>query len=465
MREFEFVIDNALKNGLSPDKGLPPNSEYLSECLGFRCGRSGLEPHIVLTNPLPPAFDMLYSWPFPQLVVGEKNKFLIVRDLVTDLGDNVYLVSEDNQTLTWLFLFDQLTFGTGTLMEVADFGKYAVMMNGTGILHYDYTSDSWLQVDPSATIPLLRTICNFKGQAVGGAVTNGWNSLDEKHYVWSKIGSFDFTVDETNEAGYRRCPYGGDVYHIRRLDQLLIGYSSMGVTFLHAMNEPVTTFGFKERCEVGLVNRGAVNGNKGKHIFVGSDYILREVTTEGVKELGYQHILETLEGQDVIVNYDPIKGDFYIGNETKTFLFSNYGMTEVRQHPSTIWRTGRSMYAIPEFVDDSEPYLNTEIFNMGYKGQKTSFVVESDVTGNDDIDVEVSVTNDSKTWTTVGPKPMNDKMISSIIATGDAFKVKLIFNDELSTDTKIGFIKMRYKMTDLRGIRGVYAPGLRGDQK
>jgi hypothetical protein len=465
MREFEFVIDNALKNGLSPDDTLPPNSEYLSECLGFRCGRSGLEPHIMMENPLPSAFDMIYSWPYPQVMIGEKNKFLIVRDLVTDLGDNVYLISDDDQTLTWLFLVDQLTFGTGTLMEVADFAKYAVMMNGVAIVHYDYTSDTWIQVDPSAAVPLLRTICNFKGQAIGGAVTNGWNSLNEKHYVWSKIASFDFTVDESNEAGYRVCPYGGDVYHVKKLTKYPIGYSSNGVVGLIPMVDPIATYGFKEMCEVGLVNRGAVSGNNSRHIYVGNDYILREVTTEGVKELGYQHLLEQLEGQDVIVNYDVVKGDFYIGNATKTFLYSSYGMTEVRQHPSALWRTGKVRNSIPDTVDSSDPSLTTEIFDMGYKGQKTSFVVESNVTENEDIDVEVSVTNNSKIWETIGPKPMNDKMISSIIATGDAFKVKLIFNDELSLNTKIGFIKMRYKMTDLRGIRGIYAPGLRGDQR
>ena len=69
MREYELIIDEALKNGLIND-AMPINSLYLHSALGFRCGRSWLENYARLTNPL--TLDLDYSWPFPQFFAGNK---------------------------------------------------------------------------------------------------------------------------------------------------------------------------------------------------------------------------------------------------------------------------------------------------------------------------------------------------------------------------------------------------------
>ena len=462
MREFELTLDKSLTNGLAPNL-LPMNAEFLSQCLGFRCGKSRLESHILLSNPLPATLDLYYNWPFPQMITGEKYNILVVRDLLIQHWDSVYLISADHSTITHIFDIDELTFGVGTMLEIADFGEYIFMTNGVLMLIWNVALAAWTNFTSSLLIPMMKTICNLKGQAVGGGVISAWHDCDKTFYVWSKIGSMDFTIDEGNEAGYRRDPYGGEVQNVRRLGDLVVGYSSNGVVFLFPIKEPSITFGIKEVSNIGIINQGAVNGSLSKHIYVGEDYIVRAITVEGVSELGYQSYIEQLAGEDIIVSYDPAKQDFYIGNSMKTFLLSSYGMTEVLQHPSTVWRSNKQSYMLPETVDSLLPLITSEPFDMNYAGQKTLAGIETDTTVVDSPEGGADYLNDNQTWNAATYKPLNNQGVVSITVSGNAFKASLRFA-EIYNNTRISYLKVRFKMTDMRGMRGVYAPAtsLRG---
>lgn len=465
MREFELVVDEAFGKGLSPVANPPSNSQWLRECLGFKCESEGLEGYKELTNPLPIALDIDYVWPFPQFIVGKRYAILVVRDDITGY-DTIYSVDGDHQIVSQLFV-TQPVLVPATLLEIADFGEYIFMTNGAAMVYWDAESSVWQRVAESDTIPAMRTVCNFKGQAVGGNVASSWHGCNETFYIWSQIGSIDFTPGKDNEAGFRRCPYGGEVYHTRRLGDAVVGYSSEGITLLFpgASATPDygsgVTLGFKELDGVGLINRGAINGSLHRQVYVGEDYILREVTSEGVKEIGYQYYMKHLAGEDIIVSHDPSENDFYIGNSTKTFLLSPQGMTEIRQHPSTVWRRNKETYMLPVTVDTDKPYIYTNIFDMTYRGEKTVFSVETDAFGVVGAEASVDWTKDLRVWNANSYTPINNEGIASIIISGNSFMFKLMF-DSLDDDARINYMKARYKMTDLRGLRGVYAPPPRG---
>lgn len=464
MREFELVIDEAFKTGLSPEEYVPSNSQLLLDCLGFRCGRAGLETYKELTNPISAAIDMYYKWPFPQFIVGDKYNILVIRDPINQ-EDDVYLVSPDHSTITHIFSIDELTFGKGSLLELADFGEYALMVNGVAMIYWDPALGAWMPTAASLTIPMMRTICNFKGQAIGGNVVSPWHDCDETFYVWSKIGSIDFTPSDDNEAGYRRCPFGGEVYHVKRLGDSVIGYSSNGVVQLDPVAEPTTTFRFKELHDVGLINRGAVNGNLREHVFVDNDYNIWKMGIGAeLKQLGYKQYVKQLADEYIIVNYDPSRGDFYIGNSTKTFLLTSNGLTEIKQHPSTVWRSNNNSYILPATVDSVDSYICTEVFDMTYRGQKTVFSMETDVMSVEDAEIGLDWSHDLINWSLDFYKPLNNQGIASIISSGNAFRFKLKFSSTYE-DMRISYMKVRYKMTDLRGIRGIYSPPPRGQSK
>ena len=461
MREFELVIDEALKAGLSPKLTTPSNSQLLYECLGFRCGKLGLGPYKELTNPLPALFSIEYNWPYPQFLVDETYNILVVRDLI-NMEDVIYTVSDDHATVTQIAVCDQLTYGSlGTQVELADFGEYAVMVNGVVIVSWDPTLSVWVTTVATATMPLMRTICNFKGQAVGGNVEGVWHDCDDTFYIWSKIGSIDFTPERGNTAGYRRCPYGGVVHNVRRLGDVVAGYSSEGVTFLVPVKEPAVTFGFVEKEDTGIINKGAVNGSLDHQVYVGTDHIIREVTSQGVKELGYQYLMKQLTAGDIIVQYEHSKKNYFFSDGEKTFMLSPQGMTESPQHPSAVWRKGDDAYMLPGSVGAYDPMIAGQPVDMGYRGQKTTFEMETDANDYTDGEVTVDYLDESQAWNTHTYTPLNNQSLGSVIASGNAFRLRLKFGS-IDSDFRISYLRARYKMTDLRGIRGVYAPPPRG---
>jgi len=466
MREYELIIDEALKKGLNPERTIFSGSDYLWQALGFRIGRRGIEGYRPCDeSPLDGLVDMLYSWPFPQWITGERYNFLIIRDSVVNMEDKVYVVADD-YTVTHIFDCDVLTFGLGTLMEVADFGEYAFMTNGVIMIYWDVGLADWHEIIASPTIPMMRTVCNFKGQMIGGCVLSAWHDCDEKFYCWSKIGQADFTPDRNNTAGYRRDPYGGVVYHTRRLGDSVIGYSSKGIVKMDHVSDPAPTFRFTELEDVGILNQGAMDGSLQRQIYVGTDLVIREITKEGIKELGYYQYVEDLgSDEDIIVKYDRIKKDFYIGNSSTTYLLSPYGLTQVPQHPSAVWTMSEEddeIVMLPNTMDDPYvPLIASEVIDMGYRGNKTIFSMESDALLVFGPTVSVGWLNTLDVWGFTSDIPLNNEGIAAVIASGSDFCFQIKFTI-VAESLRLSYIKVRYKMTDLRGIRGVYAPPLRG---
>lgn len=462
MREFELTIDEALRVGLTPADINSFNVQVLTGCLGFRVGSAMLELYEEKENPLPPIIDMHYNWPFPQYIPGESHNFLVVRD-ATVQEDIVYSINNDHTIVTHIYDIDELTYGRGNLMEVADFGEYVFMTNGVIMIYWDPSIVDWRKVVVEDDIPMLETICNFKGQTVGGGVRSTWHDCDETFYVWSMIGQMDFTPDRKNTAGYRRCPFGGRVLNVRRLENKVVGYSTAGITLLSPVDEPVVTFGFSELDDIGILNKGAVASSVDfrRHVYVGKDYRLRQVTNEGVKLLGYKQSMDDLSGEDIIVSYDPVNKDFYIGNSTKTFLLSAKGLSEIPQHPSAVWGREGETYILPDAIDDYEALIISEGFDFGYRGQKTIFSVETDMILADNPQAAIDYYLSPSVFGTTGFVPINHEGIAPVIAAGSAFAVRIKF-DPTYDNTRIGYIKVRYKMTDLRGLRGVYASPPRG---
>lgn len=180
------------------------------------------------------------------------------------------------------------------------------------MIYWDVGISDWHEIVASPTIPMMRTVCNFKGQMIGGCVLSAWHGCDETFVVWSKIGEADFTPDKRNEAGFRRDPFGGEIYHVRRLGNYVVIYSSKGITRMIPVSSPAATFGFEELHDVGLINRGAVGGNLKEHLFVDVDNFVWKLNEGGLTKLGYQEFVDNLTYGDILVHHNSNKEDFYI---------------------------------------------------------------------------------------------------------------------------------------------------------
>ncbi len=57
---------------------------------------------------------------------------------------------------------------------------------------------------------------------------------------------------------------------------------------------------------------------------------------------------------------------------------------------------------------------------------------------------------------------LNNEGIASIIASGIEFRFCIKFDSFIYDEDTLDYMKIRWKMTDLRGMRGIYAPPPRG---
>jgi len=301
---------------------------------------------------------------------------------------------------------------------------------------------------------------------IGGCVLSDWHSCDEKFIVWSKIGDVDFTPGLKNEAGFRRDPFGGEVYHVRRLGDNVVVYSSGGVTLMSPVMSPAATFGFKEIHNVGLKNRGAMNGDFKRHVFVDLENTAWYLSEEGLKELDYSEYVKELNAGDNIVNFNSYKGDFYISDGMKSLLLSPQGMTNYPDPVNAVWydnEDGHGLCGLPETPEGTfEHLIVSHIIDMGYRAQKTIFSIEL---GSTAMDAEVAI--DWRMHHTVDFQrtafvPVNSEGIASLIIAGTEFRVCVRSNYFVNEYSSLDYIILRWKMTDLRGLRGVYAAPPRG---
>lgn len=481
MREFEFIIDEALKKGLRNSKKVSRNKQILTECSGFRIGSEGIEAAEIINYPFPSALEVSYSWPFPQFLQGEKHKILIVRDDF-NMEDVVYSIGNIYNTVTKVFAIDELSFGKGNLMELADFGKYAFMTNGVIMLYWDPIIDDWQESTSLNNIPMMKTVCNFKGQLIGGNIVSDWYDCDETFIVWGRIGEANLIPERKNEAGFRRDPFGGKVHHVRRLGDDVIIYSSKGITRMFPVQSPAATFGFEELLSIGIRNQGAVSGSIAEHLFVDKGGSIWRID-KGAKltYLGYEEYTREFATDDdeyyideygdraeassnVIVNYDNLNFDFYICNNAKGFLKSPYGMARVHKSMSSIWYDRRLLGTRqPNLLINLEHSIVSEVFNMGYGGNKTIFSVESGLHGVGDAEVAIdwraSIESPFQRTDWI---PLNDLGIATIIISGMEFRLCFRAKSLTNFSSSLDYFKVRWKMTDLRGLRGVYAAPPRG---
>ncbi len=110
---------------------------------------------------------------------------------------------------------------------------------------------------------------------------------------------------------------------------------------------------------------------------------------------------------------------------------------------------------------DSEARITTDLIDMGYRGFKGTEVIEAGFVGGGTVEVALDwrMKSDdalSRTnWVEV-----NDQGIATNKVSGTEFRVAIRGSDY--TSFEIDYLKLRYKMSDIRSIRGIYSPPPRG---
>jgi len=447
MREFEYTaIDNeVLKRGIRPYEQDIINFPLLEELYDVKCGSDRLIPY----EPLEVFGTVggLENWPFPKYLHGTSEAFLAH----IDEGDLVISKIVDVGSLVSEAVKDSVLINMESLPDVADFDAFMVVMGSFGILYGevgDYYNYSETALDDT---PLGLTCCNFKGQLIIGNIISNWYGCGSSHVVWSEIGSINCTPSADNIAGYMDVSEVGEVYKVMRIGDQILVYGSTGIVSLLPLQEPEPTFGMQEIASFGLANREAIAGDFSQHLFLGANGIFYIVGVDKeVHRLEYKSIAETLSIPDTKIEYDPIKQEFFISDGERCFLYTAFGMCEVYQLTAAVIPIDGVAYGI---FDELNPWfsLTTDRIDFFQRGMKTLMLVESDVDG---CIVDVEIRSGGSEWELYKSVVANEFNTATIMVTAQEFKVTL---RKYSFDGVYpSYIKIRYKATDLRNIRGQY---------
>jgi hypothetical protein len=142
-------------------------------------------------------------------------------------------------------------------------------------------------------------------------------SFDRCNFIkWSKVGRFDFTIDESNEAGERPVDWNGCIWHVAKLGSAVGVYGTNGVTLLKPSG---VNWGMDTIYRIGLKNKGAFAGSESRHFFVDNLGQLFQVD-ETLTRLDYSEFISRMS--TVILSLDIEKNLLYICDGTLGFVYS-----------------------------------------------------------------------------------------------------------------------------------------------
>ena len=381
------------------------------------------------------------TWPFPWLGGGADKLFTVTK--VSDFTGALEMwEGEEDSHIT------DLTFPSFTMYDIPDmavFDTYRVMIGTFGVI-----TGIDNRLESNLDIPRARSCCNYKGQLILGGILDTWHDCDETFIAHSNIGDVTMEPDWKNEAGYRPINYVGRIYRVRRLGDKIAVYGEKGVAFLAGVGAPVPTFMLKEVTKLNLASPAAADGGLNWHAAIDSSGYLWFVTErEGAQRIGYKDALSTLTLSKVVVSYDSSRDRVFISDGNKSFLMTKSGLTRVYQIPSGIGTYQGTGYFVG--VEDTEDYLmKVGPFDFGYQGGKMLRTVESDT--GDSLGIEIPM---SGSFSMVKTVPINNEGVCMPGVASTEFMLTITGE---SYNVYPNHVMLRWKMNDLRGMRGYYQP-------
>lgn len=438
MKEHSIKLD-LFQLGLQAEALGQLNKPGLVEVVGFRYGKSGLEPDNLITNPIT-ATEGNYDWPFPQLFRFANATYLLTRHYLYTVGANWDLT----QGPAW--------FHSGQQWDGLDLHAFVAFVNGTMNIIVDPTSGDF-RFATAAEFPVCATACNFKGQTVIGNTAKGGNWVE-----WGAIGSLEFDWDRRNEAGGRPMPWDGDVLRVRQLGANVMVYGENGIALLKPVSEPTPTFGLKRMALYGIMSRGAVGGNQDKQLFVDEIGNLRKATAEGIQYLGYREFFSAMSGNDMVIEYNPIEDEFYISDGVVSYCYTDKGLTEMREAVSGGAIFDGIFAGITQTFGKDYRTVVTNPFDFGIRGLKTITYawLDSDSNLTTQVAIDWRMSGGGSFNRTSFRTPSPEGFVEWPVE-GTEFRLALRTPVAESPDLG-GSVTIGYQVTDKRSIRGTYAP-------
>jgi len=437
MREFEASFDKGLLQGLRSEAIEPVNEQRLVELKNLRPHSFGLRPVEAVTNP----FAAVFAWPFPQMFLLRELRLMALETAIYEC-DAAWSPTEALSGLV-----------AGGVWQVADFGDYLLMTNGSQVVSRNGATGVWDNDATSSSIPEMKTLCNFRGQIIGGNIS-GWEDCDVNYVAWSDIGSAEFYPGLKNEAGYAPMSWNGAVLRVMELGDMVAVYGENGISLLKPAQQMM---GIKELNLPGIPTASCVGGCSNSHVFVDYAGDLWLLGPDGKpKNLGYQEYMTELDAGEIVISHNRQQDEYYISDGSLSFVLGKNGLCRTHQLVSSCAFDEGVLYGTYESDGDTGAYVTTDVLDFSQRAFKTLEILSfqcssaSDMWGRVDWRSDVRGSFQSSSWLWVNPTGFITPMIT-------AHDFRLAFKAESYVDLKMANIKARLKLSDKRMIRGIYS--------
>lgn len=201
---------------------------------------------------------------------------------------------------------------------------------------------------------------------------------------WSKINELTFqdisAPDMSNLAGHMSMEYPDDLLRVEPLKEHFIVYGESGISALTLAGKQgygMTTLHHAGIKDVGSVCLNGVADGVTAHYFIDTSGELYVIDASlKVTRLGYKNEITTRHTADaglISMSYnirrDEVLINFY--NSGNTLVYGKYGMTTITSNIyALVEKDGTRYVHSPAAIVQNDTYFRTNIFDMGYEGQK-----------------------------------------------------------------------------------------------
>lgn len=243
----------------------------------------------------------------------------------------IYEVAEPSMTET---LISVVPTGGSGWWSFADFGSVYIFASGGRVISRRQTlvEDEYVYSTVSAAATNAKVVADYNdtrlfiGGTANGTNSIAWSLIDGSD-IWPMLDGTPATAAQAAllQRGQAVMPWRGEVRAMRQLGEGMAVYGADGVTIMVPTGK---SFGMVDPKglprHVGVAARSAVDGDRMRHVFVGTDgnlYMIDE--SFQCEKLGFD---EFMPASPTVV-HDPIEGQWWISGATTSYLLTPGGLS------------------------------------------------------------------------------------------------------------------------------------------
>jgi len=435
MREFDIDLTPYITKGITPNRQHIAQTPGLYDCKELLVAKDGLRVRPSIFG-LASEFGSFSDYPSP-LIFNNLSNVIVANGAGTHVYDTEELINAD------------------TALEIVDFTNFIAVNFDDSISEYTVVDGVITDITSGTpSYPNFTSICGYNDAQAFGVLG--------KLLYWSKIGEFNFAIDDTNIAGNMTLPYPGEGLRVMQLGNHVVCYGDSGAFVMSPVQQPSGAWRkvkLPQLNGIGLKSFYAVCDVGDAHLFIGNDDNLWKLTADlKLENLGYDYLLEGIEEPNCIFN--AMFGCVYISDSSICYLYTPQGLTRVQHYSRSLIPYYSDDYKVAGYPNVSTSYDKFEVIttpiDFKLRAVKHIQAIEVDVKSDSTVECAIDWRNNLKEdFRSTGWRRLNPAGVVQIPCSGVDFRIKL--RGTVDSNFYIASLVAKIKYENKTTLRGKYA--------